>query len=197
MILAVAEERQIFMNPKSAVQYTMTRIMHSYVVVPTTLFSSRLLMSSTYSDSCAIVLTANTQILVMNSSLRSPKAMIPTGKLRNPTVHRGYPRATYLEIHKTIHDGVLGRLNGNVEFRFQDACRLKLFSYSYLEAGMIESLGTRVVVVILCINGFSPSDLRRAQQGVPFDRDVIGNHFPWNAPSRGLPTMRTMSMRNK
>ncbi|KAJ4467722.1 hypothetical protein C8J55DRAFT_586513 [Lentinula edodes] len=46
---------------------------------------------------------------------------------------------------------------------------LKLLSYSYLEAGLIETLGGLVAYfVVFFKNGFSPSDLRRAQQATVY-----------------------------
>ncbi|EEB90201.1 hypothetical protein MPER_11622, partial [Moniliophthora perniciosa FA553] len=45
----------------------------------------------------------------------------------------------------------------------------KLLSYSYLEAGMIECIGSLVAYfVVFWVNGFSPRDLRAAQQGGGF-----------------------------
>ncbi|KAJ7891269.1 aminophospholipid-transporting P-type ATPase [Mycena olivaceomarginata] len=143
-IRGVAEGRQIFVNLKRSIQYTLS---HStpevipqllYVVVPIPLPLSAILI---------LVIDLGFELFVATQEVLAPsKLSVLIGKLKKPFTR------TYWEDAMESNDG-------------ETLVDSKLLSYAYLEAGLIEMLGALVgYFVVFYKSGFTPGDLRRAQK---------------------------------
>ncbi|CCM04510.1 uncharacterized protein FIBRA_06691 [Fibroporia radiculosa] len=189
-VKGVAEGRQIFVNLKRSIQYT---ISHStpevipqllYVVVPIPLpLSAILILVIDLGFELFVALSfawdkPETKDGLMRMAPRKPvneRSIISLKKRalrRTKTLHRD------TETQEIIPPGRIEVWSSKVKAPFtrtfwEDALERseaeslvdgKLLSYSYLEAGVIEMLGALVAYfVVFYKNGFSPSDLRLAQ----------------------------------
>ncbi|KAI0093821.1 aminophospholipid-transporting P-type ATPase [Irpex rosettiformis] len=190
-VKGVAEGRQIFVNLKRSIQYT---ISHStpevipqllYVVVPIPLpLSAILILVIDLGFELFVALSfawdqPETKDGLMRMTPRKPvnqhsistlkkKALRRTKTiLRDPETNQVIPPSRY-SVWKTrmaapfTRDFWEDRLEQTDDETLVDN---KLLSYAYLEAGLIEVLGALVAYfVVFWKSGFSPSDLRTAQQ---------------------------------
>ncbi|KAJ7494483.1 aminophospholipid-transporting P-type ATPase [Mycena galericulata] len=195
-VKGVAEGRQIFVNLKRSIQYTLS---HStpevipqllYVVVPIPLplpaililvidlgFELFVALSFAWDKPETIdgLMRMNPRKPVNDRSILSlkKKALRRTKTLRrDPETQEVIPPskfsawATKLQkpFTRTYWEDVMEGTDGET---LVDG---KLLSYAYLEAGMIEMLGALVAYfVVFFKSGFSPNDLRRAQQNGHID----------------------------
>ncbi|KAH9948142.1 aminophospholipid-transporting P-type ATPase [Amylocystis lapponica] len=189
-VKGVAEGRQIFVNLKRSIQYT---ISHStpevipqllYVVVPIPLPLSAILILvidlgfelfvalSFAWDKPEIeggLMRMSPRRPVNNKSITSLKrrALRRTKTLRRDTETQEVIAPSRISVWKSKAAAPFSRHFWEDFFEQSDDERLvdsKLLSYSYLEAGVIEMLGALVsYFVVFYKSGFSPSDLRRAQ----------------------------------
>ncbi|KAG7086440.1 hypothetical protein E1B28_002394 [Marasmius oreades] len=190
-VKGVAEGRQIFVNLKRSIQYTVT---HStpevlpqllYVVVPIPAPLTAILI---------LVIDLGFELLVALSfawdkpeTIDGLMRMIPRKPVNEQSILTRKRRA--LRRTKTLRrdsetgqaippsriSGVFSSLKAPFtkvwwEDRFEKSddeklVDAKLLSYSYLEAGLIMAIGEMVAYfVVFWVNGFSPTDLKRAQQ---------------------------------
>ncbi|KAL0070554.1 hypothetical protein AAF712_002393 [Marasmius tenuissimus] len=190
-VKGVAEGRQIFVNLKRSIQYTVS---HStpevlpqllYVVVPIPLpLSAILILVIDLGFELVVALSfawdkPETKDGLMRMMPRKPvnEQSILTRKRRalrrTKTLHRDS------ETGQVIHPSPVSRIVSKIKapftriwwedlFEHSDDERLvdgKLLSYAYLEAGLIMAVGEMVAYfVVFWVNGFSPADLKRAQQ---------------------------------
>jgi sodium/potassium-transporting ATPase subunit alpha len=197
-VKGVAEGRQIFVNLKRSIQYT---ISHStpevipqllYVVVPVPLPLSAILI---------LVIDLGFELFVglsfawdppetKDGLMRQPprKPVTPTSILarqrkalrRSKTIHAA---TTHTADGARAPPGKLALLLQHARAPFtrdwwadrfektdgENLVDRKVLSYAYLEAGMIEfAAGITAYFVVFATHGFSPSDLRRAQQAGTF-----------------------------
>ncbi|KAF9265867.1 aminophospholipid-transporting P-type ATPase [Marasmius fiardii PR-910] len=189
-VKGVAEGRQIFVNLKRSIQYTVT---HStpevlpqllYVVVPIPAPLTAILI---------LVIDLGFELLVaLSFAWDKPETkdglmrMMPRKPVNEQSILARKRRA--LRRTKTLHrDSETGqvippsrisRIMSSIKapftkvwwenlFEKSDGERLvdgKLLSYSYLEAGVIMAIGEMIAYfVVFWVNGFSPADLKRAQ----------------------------------
>ncbi|GJE88013.1 aminophospholipid-transporting P-type ATPase [Phanerochaete sordida] len=189
-VKGVAEGRQIFVNLKRSIQYT---ISHStpevipqllYVVVPIPLpLSAILILVIDLGFELFVALSfawdkPETADGLMRMSPRKPvnnrsiltrkkKALRRTKTLlRDPETNEVIPPSK-MSVWRTKVQAPFTRTFWEDRFERTDDETLvdaKLLSYAYLEAGLIEMVGALVAYfVVFWKNGFSPSDLRKAQ----------------------------------
>ncbi|KAL0577333.1 hypothetical protein V5O48_004657 [Marasmius crinis-equi] len=208
-VKGVAEGRQIFVNLKRSIQYT---IAHStpevlpqllYVVVPIPLPLSAILI---------LVIDLGFELLVaLSFAWDKPETkdglmrMMPRNPVNEQTIlsrkRRALRRTKTLlrdpETGQVIPPSPISRFVSKIKSPFtkvfwenmlesSEGERLvdsKLLSYAYLEAGMIMAVGEMVAYfVVFWVNGFSPTDLRRAQMS---EAGFFTNSSPPFVNSRG------------
>ncbi|KAJ6620357.1 aminophospholipid-transporting P-type ATPase [Mycena sp. CBHHK59/15] len=201
-VKGVAEGRQIFVNLKRSIQYTLS---HStpevipqllYVVVPIPLPLSAILI---------LVIDLGFELFVaLSFAWDKPETvdglmrMTPRKPVNNKSIlsikRKALRRTKTLrrdpETQEVIPPSKLSVLAGKLRMPFSrtywedvmestDGETLvdgKLLSYAYLEAGFIEMVGALVAYfVVFFKSGFSPSDLRRAQQAGSFFTSSSGD----------------------
>ncbi|KAK7037531.1 hypothetical protein VNI00_011023 [Paramarasmius palmivorus] len=190
-VKGVAEGRQIFVNLKRSIQYTIT---HStpevipqllYVVVPIPLpLSAILILVIDLGFELFVALSfawdkPETQDGLMRMTPRKPVNERSITSLKKRALRRTKTLRRDSETQQTIHPSRISKLFSKIKEPFtrvfwedlmeetddEKLVDAKLLSYSYLEAGMIECIGSLVAYfVVFWVNGFSPSDLRVAQQ---------------------------------
>jgi sodium/potassium-transporting ATPase subunit alpha len=201
-VKGVAEGRQIFVNLKRSIQYT---ISHStpevipqllYVVVPIPLpLSAILILVIDLGFELFVALSfawdqPETVDGLMRMSPRKPVTDRSIMSLKKRALRRTRTLARVdSENQRTIVPKRIAAWVSKLKAPFTrtfwaDALERtdnetlvdgKLLSYAYLEAGLIETLGALVAYfVVFYKGGFSPSDLRRAQ--------VSGNYFTKTSP---------------
>ncbi|KAI0035024.1 aminophospholipid-transporting P-type ATPase [Vararia minispora EC-137] len=200
-VKGVQEGRQIFVNLKRSIQYT---ISHStpevvpqllYVVVPIPLpLSAILILVIDLGFELLVALSfawdkPETADGVMRLPPRKPVTERSIMSLKRRALRRSKTLARDAETGEIIPPSLwsraketlskpftrnfwVDRLEGSEDETLVDN---KLLSYSYLEAGMIETIGALVAYfVIFFIRGFSPNDLSRAQRA--------GGYFTKSSP---------------
>ncbi|PSR80296.1 hypothetical protein PHLCEN_2v6768 [Hermanssonia centrifuga] len=200
-VKGVAEGRQIFVNLKRSIQYT---ISHStpevipqllYVVVPIPLPLSAILilvidlgfelfvaLSFAWDKPETIdgLMRMSPRKPVNNQSIMSLKkrALRRTKTLRRDTETQEVIRPSRISEWIAYLKAPFTRMWWEERLERSDAETLvdgKLLSYAYLEAGVIEMVGSLVAYfVVFFKNGFSPSDLRKAQ--------LNGDYFSKTSP---------------
>ncbi|PVF94418.1 aminophospholipid-transporting P-type ATPase [Serendipita vermifera] len=193
-VKGVAEGRQIFVNLKRSIQYTIT---HStpevipqllYVVVPVPLPLSAILI---------LVIDLGFELLVADKpeTLDGLMRMVPRKPVNEKSILSRKRRALLhsrtltrdIETNEVIVPNRFTKLFNKIKKAFsrefweerfeptQDETLVdsKLLSYAYLEAGLIEFIATLVAYFVVFHKcGFSPADLRKAQKaGVYFLKD--------------------------
>ncbi|KAI0355099.1 aminophospholipid-transporting P-type ATPase [Trametes cingulata] len=189
-VKGVAEGRQIFVNLKRSIQYT---ISHStpevipqllYVVVPIPLpLSAILILVIDLGFELFVALSfawdkPETKDGLMRMAPRKPVNDRSITTLKKRALRRTKTLRRDPETNEVIRPSRLAQLLARVRAPFtrqfwedalegSDAETLvdgKLLSYAYLEAGVIEMVGALVAYfVVFFKNGFTPGDLRRAQ----------------------------------
>ncbi|KAJ7915024.1 aminophospholipid-transporting P-type ATPase [Mycena leptocephala] len=187
----VAEGRQIFVNLKRSIQYTLS---HStpevipqllYVVVPIPLpLSAILILVIDLGFELFVALSfawdkPETIDSLMRMAPRKPVNERSILSIKRKALRRTKTLQRHPETQELIHPSKLSLLATKLRKPFTraywtDAMESadgetlvdgKLLSYAYLEAGVIEMLGTLVAYFVVFFNsGFSPSDLRKAQK---------------------------------
>ena len=195
-VKGVAEGRQIFVNLKRSIQYT---ISHStpevipqllYVVVPLPLpISAILILVIDLGFELFVALSfawdkPETADGLMRMGPRKPVNERSINSLKRRALHRTKTLRRDTETQEVILPGRIAKIVSAVKAPFttefwedrlertedETLVDSKLLSYSYLEAGGIEMLASLVAYfVVFYKNGFSPSDLRTAQSN--------GNYF--------------------
>ncbi|KAF8191565.1 aminophospholipid-transporting P-type ATPase [Mycena galopus ATCC 62051] len=196
LLEGVAEGRQIFVNLKRSIQYTLT---HStpevvpqllYVVVPIPLpLSAILILVIDLGFELFVALSfawdkPETIDGLMRMTPRKPVNERSITSLKRKALRRTKTLRRDPETQEVLAPSKLSILIGKLKKPFtrtywEDAMEAsdgeslvdgKLLSYAYLEAGVIEMLGCLVAYfVVFFKGGFSPADLRRAQKlGVYF-----------------------------
>ncbi|KAJ3728358.1 aminophospholipid-transporting P-type ATPase [Lentinula raphanica] len=205
-VKGVAEGRQIFVNLKRSIQYT---ISHStpevipqllYVIIPIPLpLSAILILVIDLGFELFVALSfawdkPETVDGLMRMTPRKPVndrtiASLKRRALRRTrTLRRDYENQNIIPVSKLSK--VITKLTRPFKREYwedvmeptenESLVDLKLLSYSYLEAGLIETLGALVAYfVVFFKNGFSPSDLRRAQQST----GLTNPYFTKGAPA--------------
>ncbi|KAJ2913576.1 hypothetical protein MD484_g6844, partial [Candolleomyces efflorescens] len=199
VVKGVAEGRQIFVNLKRSIQYT---ISHSspevlpqllYVVVPIPLpLSAILILVTDLGFELLIALSFAWDVPETPDGLMRLKPRKPvTERSIHSRKKKGLRRLRTLahdpETGEVIQPSRLSRAFATLRRPFtrefwedlleptddETLVDAKLLSYAYLEVGMIEAIGCLVAYfVVFYRNGFSPSDLQRAQMlGVYFKKD--------------------------
>ncbi|KAJ3786917.1 aminophospholipid-transporting P-type ATPase [Lentinula aff. detonsa] len=195
-VQGVAEGRQIFVNLKRSIQYT---ISHStpevipqllYVIIPIPLPLSAILILVIGELYLTFILQLSfawdkpeTVDGLMRMAPRKPVNERTIASLKRRALRRTKTLRRDSETQNIIPPSKISKLYTKFtkplrrEY-WEDAMEptenenlvdLKLLSYSYLEAGLIETLGALVAYfVVFFKNGFSPSDLRRAQQATVY-----------------------------
>jgi len=184
------EGRQIFVNLKRSIQYT---ISHStpevvpqllYVVVPIPLpLSAILILVIDLGFELFVALSfawdkPETVDGLMRMSPRKPVSERSILSRKRRALRRSRTLARDTETQEVIHPSRLSTIATKIKAPFtrnfwedvfeksddETLVDSKLLSYAYLEAGMIEMLGTLVAYfVVFYKNGFTPTDLRTAQ----------------------------------
>ncbi|THU76214.1 hypothetical protein K435DRAFT_184667, partial [Dendrothele bispora CBS 962.96] len=199
-VKGVAEGRQIFVNLKRSIQYT---ISHStpevipqllYVVVPVPLpISAILILVIDLGFELLVALSfawdqPETKDGLMRMMPRRPVNERSILALKRRALHRTKTLRRDTETQEVIHPSKLSIWASKVKAPFtkqyweevmetssSDDERLvdsKLLSYSYLEAGIIETVGSMLAYfVVFFKNGFTPFDLRMAQQSGKYFTD--------------------------
>ncbi|KAI0792718.1 aminophospholipid-transporting P-type ATPase [Abortiporus biennis] len=200
-VKGVAEGRQIFVNLKRSIQYT---ISHStpevipqllYVVVPIPLpLSAILILVIDLGFELFVALSfawdkPETKDGLMRMSPRKPVTERSVLSRKRRALRRTKTVVRDPETQEVIAPSKLSVWKSKIKAPFtrnfwEDALETsedeilvdgKLLSYAYLEAGVIEMIGALVAYfVVFFKNGFSPSDLRRAQ--------LNGHYFVNDAP---------------
>ncbi|KAJ7042076.1 aminophospholipid-transporting P-type ATPase [Mycena alexandri] len=183
-VKGVAEGRQIFVNLKRSIQYTLS---HStpevipqllYVVVPIPLpLSAILILVIDLGFELFVALSfawdkPETIDGLMRMAPRKPvndRSILSLKKKalrRTKTLRRDPETQDVIQAEQTYWEDAMESSDG------ETLVDSKLLSYAYLEAGVIEMLGALVAYfVVFFKGGFSPSDLKRAQQaGVYFTK---------------------------
>ncbi|KAI0081422.1 aminophospholipid-transporting P-type ATPase [Panus rudis PR-1116 ss-1] len=198
-VKGVAEGRQIFVNLKRSIQYT---ISHStpevipqllYVVVPIPLpLSAILILVIDLGFELFVALSfawdkPETKDGLMRMSPRKPVNDRSILSLKKQALRRTKTLRRDPETQEVIPPSRFSIWMGKVKATFTRAFWVdvferadgeslvdtKLLSYAYLEAGVIEMVGALVAYfVVFFKNGFGPSDLRRAQ--------ISGRAYPPN-----------------
>ncbi|KAF9557188.1 aminophospholipid-transporting P-type ATPase [Agrocybe pediades] len=190
-VKGVAEGRQIFVNLKRSIQYTLThstpevipQLLYVVVPIPLPLSAILILVIDLGFELCVALSFAwdkpETADGLMRMKPRKPvnersiQALKRRALVRSKTLRRD---AETLEVISPSKFSILlsklkrpfKRSTWEEWFEPTDNETLvdtKLLSYAYLEAGMIETLACLVAYFLVFFkNGFSPSDLRSAQQ---------------------------------
>lgn len=197
-VKGVQEGRQIFVNLKRSIQYT---ISHStpevvpqllYVVVPIPLpLSAILILVIDLGFELFVALSfawdkSESKDGLMRLSPRKPVNEASIMSLKRRALKRSKTLIRDSETQQIIPPSRISVISQKLKAPFtrdfweerleqtggENLVDGKLLSYAYLEAGMIEMLGSLVAYfVVFFKNGFSPSDLRTAQQaGVYFTK---------------------------
>ncbi|KAF8579449.1 aminophospholipid-transporting P-type ATPase [Ramaria rubella] len=183
-VKGVAEGRLIFNNLKRSIQYT---ISHStpevipqllYVIVPIPLPLSAILILLAFAwdppESSDGLMRLQPRKPVNDRSIMSLKkrALRRTKTLRRDSETQTYKAPGRISKLITKMKSPFTRIFWEEKFEKTDDETLvdgKLLSYAYLEAGILEFLaGIVSYFVVFLKNGFSPSDLRRAQKAGEF-----------------------------
>ncbi|KAI3615969.1 p-type cation-transporting atpase [Moniliophthora roreri] len=194
-VKGVAEGRQIFVNLKRSIQYTIT---HStpevipqllYVVVPIPLpLSAILILVIDLGFELFVALSfawdePETQDGLMRMTPRKPVNERSINSLKKRALRRTKTLLRDAETQQVIPPSRISKLISKIKLPFtrvfwedlmeetddEKLVDAKLLSYSYLEAGMIECIGSLVAYfVVFWVNGFSPRDLHVAQQAGGF-----------------------------
>ncbi|KAJ4475627.1 aminophospholipid-transporting P-type ATPase [Lentinula aciculospora] len=194
-VKGVAEGRQIFVNLKRSIQYT---ISHStpevipqllYVIVPIPLpLSAILILVIDLGFELFVALSfawdkPETVDGLMRMTPRKPVNERSIASLKRRALRRTKTLRRDSETQNIIPPSKFSKLVTEFSKPFtrdfwedvmettenENLVDLKLLSYSYLEVGLIETLGALVAYfVVFFKNGFSPSDLRRAQQATVY-----------------------------
>ncbi|EIN07923.1 aminophospholipid-transporting P-type ATPase [Punctularia strigosozonata HHB-11173 SS5] len=216
-VKGVAEGRQIFVNLKRSIQYT---ISHStpevipqllYVVVPIPLpLSAILILVIDLGFELFVALSfawdqPETVDGLMRLGPRKPVNERSINALKSRALRRTKTLRRDPETNDIIPPSrgsvVLGKLRAPFTREFwedkfektenETLVDKKLLSYAYLEAGMIETVGCLVAYfVVFFASGFSPSDLVRAQKA-SVNHGVFGSArqmWCWCLPSTGTGT---------
>ncbi|OCH88233.1 aminophospholipid-transporting P-type ATPase [Obba rivulosa] len=206
-VKGVLEGRQIFVNLKRSIQQVYT-ISHStpevipqllYVVVPLPLpLSAILILVIDLGFELFVALSfawdkpetkdglmrMNPRKPVNNQSIMALKkrALQRTKTLRRDAETGDIIRPSRISVWKSYLQAPFTREFWQDLFTTAEGETLvdgKLLSYAYLEAGLIETLGALVAYfVVFFKNGFSPSDLRRAQQASTTSEAYFANSSP-------------------
>ncbi|KZS98811.1 aminophospholipid-transporting P-type ATPase [Sistotremastrum niveocremeum HHB9708] len=190
-VKGVQEGRQIFVNLKRSIQYT---ISHStpevipqllYVCVPLPLpLSAILILVIDLGFELFIALSfawdpPESSDGVMRLKPRKPVTERSISSLKKKALRRTKTLRRDTETHEIIRPSKLSQLVTKLRAPFtrtywEDKLEVtenetlvdnKVLSYSYLEAGLIEfAAGLAAYFVVFAHNGFSPSDLQRAQK---------------------------------
>ncbi|KAA1477717.1 aminophospholipid-transporting P-type ATPase [Dentipellis sp. KUC8613] len=190
-VKGVQEGRQIFVNLKRSIQYT---ISHStpevipqllYVVVPIPLpLSAILILVIDLGFELFVALSfawdkPETKDGLMRLGPRKPVNENSIMSLKRRALRRSKTLRRDPETQEVIHPSKLSVLSQKLKAPFtwefweekmeqsddETLVDGKLLSYAYLEAGIIEMLGSLVAYfVVFFKKGFSPNDLRRAQK---------------------------------
>ncbi|KAJ7684458.1 aminophospholipid-transporting P-type ATPase [Mycena polygramma] len=201
-VKGVAEGRQIFVNLKRSIQYTLS---HStpevipqllYVVVPIPLpLSAILILVIDLGFELFVALSfawdkPETVDGLMRMNPRKPVNDRSILSLKKKALRRTKTLRRDPETQEVVHPSKLSVMMGKLRKPFtrtywEDAMESndgetlvdgKLLSYAYLEAGVIEMLGALVAYfVVFFKSGFSPSDLRRAQKTGDFFTSSSGD----------------------
>jgi sodium/potassium-transporting ATPase subunit alpha len=201
-VKGVAEGRQIFVNLKRSIQYT---ISHStpevipqllYVVVPIPLpLPAILILVIDLGFELFVALSfawdkPETVDGLMRMSPRKPVNDRSILSRKRRALRRSRTLARDTETQERIHPSRLSTIISKIKTPFtrnfwEDAFEKnedetlvdsKLLSYAYLEAGIIETIGALVAYfVVFFKNGFSPKDLRHAQS--------TGGYFTKSSPT--------------
>ncbi|EJD00189.1 aminophospholipid-transporting P-type ATPase [Fomitiporia mediterranea MF3/22] len=204
-VKGVQEGRQIFVNLKRSIQYT---ISHStpevipqllYVVVPIPLpLSAILILVIDLGFELFVALSfawdpPETKDGVMRMPPRKPVNESSINRIKRRALRRAQSVRRDIETQEVIQPGRLTSLVWTLRKPFtvkfwedkleqtddETLVDAKLLSYSYLEAGMIEMLGSMVAYfVVFFKSGFSPSDLRKAQQAAGSDNPFFTKSSP-------------------
>ncbi|KAI0312116.1 aminophospholipid-transporting P-type ATPase [Amylostereum chailletii] len=189
-LLGVQEGRQIFVNLKRSIQYTITHITPEvipqllYVVVPIPLPMSAILILVTDLGFELLVALSfawdkpETVDGLMRLGPRKPVNNRSVGRLKRRALRRTKTLVRDTETQEVIEPSRASRLMQKIKAPFtrvfwedmleksddETLVDNKLLSYAYLEAGMIETIGSLLAYfVVFFKQGFSPSDLRKAQ----------------------------------
>jgi len=190
-VKGVAEGRQIFVNLKRSIQYT---ISHStpevipqllYVVLPIPLpLSAILILVIDLGFELFVALSfawdkPETVDGLMRMAPRKPVNERSIASLKRRALRRTKTLRHDSETQTVIHPSRISKMFTSFTRPFtreywidmmepsddEKLVDLQLLSYSYLEAGLIETIGSLVAYfVVFFKNGFSPNDLRRAQK---------------------------------
>ncbi|KAI0648406.1 aminophospholipid-transporting P-type ATPase [Trametes meyenii] len=190
LLEGVAEGRQIFVNLKRSIQYT---ISHStpevipqllYVVVPIPLpLSAILILVIDLGFELFVALSfawdkPETKDGLMRMAPRKPVNERSINSLKKRALRRTKTLRRDPETHEVIRPSRFSQLVTQAKAPFtrhfwedtleqseaETLVDAKLLSYAYLEAGVIEMIGALVAYfVVFFKNGFTPGDLRRAQ----------------------------------
>ncbi|KAI8999130.1 aminophospholipid-transporting P-type ATPase [Trametes punicea] len=189
-VKGVAEGRQIFVNLKRSIQYTIT---HStpevipqllYVVVPIPLpLPAILILVIDLGFELFVALSfawdkPETKDGLMRMAPRKPVNERTITSLKRRALRRTKTLRRDPETNEVVQPSRMSRLMARLKAPFtrqfweealersedETLVDAKLLSYSYLEAGIIEMAGALVAYfVVFFKNGFTPDDLRRAQ----------------------------------
>ncbi|THH27921.1 hypothetical protein EUX98_g6275 [Antrodiella citrinella] len=200
-VKGVAEGRQIFVNLKRSIQYT---ISHStpevipqllYVVVPIPLpLSAILILVIDLGFELFVALSfawdkPETEDGLMRMAPRKPVNNNSILSLKRKALRRTKTLRRDTETQQVIPPSKFSNLKTKLKAPFtrefyedlfertgnESLVDAKLLSYAYLEAGMIEMIGALVAYFVVFFKaGFTPNDLRRAQ--------VNGSYFVKGAP---------------
>ncbi|KAF8188333.1 aminophospholipid-transporting P-type ATPase [Pholiota molesta] len=195
LLEGVAEGRQIFVNLKRSIQYTLShstpevipQLLYVVVPIPLPLSAILILVIDLGFELCVALSFAwdepETTDGLMRLKPRKPvnersiRALKRRALIRSRTLHRDE------ETLEVIHPGKLSIWFSKIKAPFtrsfweefleptdnETLVDVKLLSYAYLEAGMIETLACLIAYfVVFFKNGFTPADLRVAQRNGAF-----------------------------
>ncbi|TFK34868.1 aminophospholipid-transporting P-type ATPase [Crucibulum laeve] len=200
-VKGVAEGRQIFVNLKRSIQYTLShstpevipQLLYVVVPIPLPLSAILILVIDLGFELCVALSFAwdqpETADGLMRMSPRKPVNSRSIMSLKKRALRRSKTLARDTETQQLLAPSRFSALASKLKTPFrrtfwedmfersdnESLVDGKLLSYAYLEAGMIETLGALLAYfVVFFKNGFSPADLRRAQQ--------VGNLFTSSSP---------------
>ncbi|KAF8894766.1 aminophospholipid-transporting P-type ATPase [Infundibulicybe gibba] len=197
----VAEGRQIFVNLKRSIQYTLShstpevipQLLYVVLPIPLPLSAILILVIDLGFELCVALSFAwdepETADGLMRMSPRKPVNQQSIMALKRRALRRTKTLARDFETQKPIVPSRISTLFSKLTAIFsrdyweemlepsqgETLVDNQLLSYAYLEAGVIEVLGALVAYfVVFFKNGFTPADLRRAQRA--------GDHFTSSSP---------------
>ncbi|KAF8162822.1 aminophospholipid-transporting P-type ATPase [Crassisporium funariophilum] len=200
-VQGVAEGRQIFVNLKRSIQYTLThstpevipQLLYVVVPIPLPLSAILILVIDLGFELCVALSFAwdqpETVDGLMRMKPRKPVNERSIRALKRRALQRSKTLARDAETQEVIQPSKISIWFSKMKTPFRrsfwenmtevtDNETLvdgKLLSYAYLEAGMIETLACLIAYfVVFFKNGFSPADLRTAQQN--------GSYFTKSSP---------------